>query len=215
MLSKSEVLPIMVACPRYFQSARFGRAGASRPSLPLQFYLLWFPIKLLSSAALIPSFKSSDQPAASGFEVTHPALTGQSTLLSPAELLPATLHRRSSLFLGRACSGVHDRSDGCDIRERPLWRRLLRFTRVPKPIDETGIKLAPPKLFAANDSPKEGHRRANAFDCILVEHSRQPIYRAFPGLGPDAKLGEKRIIKDWHLPALVTAAVVANARTLG
>ena len=46
-----------MACPRYFQSARFGRAGASHPSLPLQFYLLWFPIKLLSSEALIPSLK--------------------------------------------------------------------------------------------------------------------------------------------------------------
>ena len=41
-----------MACPRYFQSARFGRAGASRPSLPLQFYLLWFPIKLLSAELL-------------------------------------------------------------------------------------------------------------------------------------------------------------------
>ena len=48
-----------MACPRYFQSTRFGRAGASRPSLPLQFYLLWFPIKLLSSELLLPASKSS------------------------------------------------------------------------------------------------------------------------------------------------------------
>ena len=44
-----------MACPRYFQSARFGRAGASHPSLPLKCYLLWSSIKLLSSELLFPA----------------------------------------------------------------------------------------------------------------------------------------------------------------